>query len=69
MARGSAVESAACLDVLVVRKLLTTAEAQEGKDILLVIVSLVSGLITRFSPQVDRVSESCSVYDGGLENE
>ena len=51
IARGSTVECAACLDVLVARKKLTPARAEEGKTILLAAVSLISGLITRFSPR------------------
>ena len=49
IARGSALESAACLDVLVARQKLTAAEIVEGKTILLGVVSLVAGLIARFS--------------------
>ena len=50
IARGSAVECAACLDVLVARKRLASAVGDEGKAILLGAVSLVSGLIARFAP-------------------
>src|SRR5471032_1855115 len=50
IARGSAVECAACLDVLVVRQKLDAATADQGKEILLAVVSLVSGLIGRFAP-------------------
>ena len=50
IARGSAVESAACLDVLEARKKLPAFEVEEGKAILLAVVSLVSGLIARFRP-------------------
>src|SRR5271170_3339868 len=52
IARGSALECAACLDVLVARKRLEPAKAQEGKAILLGVVSLVAGLIARFSDEV-----------------
>lgn len=48
-ARGSTVECAACLDVLAVKRRIAPAEANEGKTILVGMVSLVSGLITRFS--------------------
>src|SRR5689334_4259707 len=51
IARGSAVECAACLDVLVVRQKLDAATVDQGKEILLAVVSLVSGLIARFSPE------------------
>ncbi len=52
IARGSAVECAACLDVLVVKKKLGVDEAAVGKEILLGVVSLVAGLISRFSGEV-----------------
>jgi four helix bundle protein len=48
-ARGSAVECAACLDVLVVRQKLSVDRAMEGKAILLEVVSMAAGLIARFS--------------------
>ena len=53
IARGSALECAACLDVLVAKKKL--AEAGPGKAILVRIVSLLVGLIRSTSP--DRVHE------------
>jgi four helix bundle protein len=49
IARGSTVECAACLDVLVARKKLPAEQAEEGKEILMAAVSLISGLIARFS--------------------
>jgi four helix bundle protein len=47
IARGSALECAACLDVLVVRKKLAETTAVDGKKILLGVVSLLrfSGLV------------------------
>lgn len=45
IARGSALECAACLDVLVARKTLTSEKAVEGKEILSPIVSMLVGLI------------------------
>ena len=52
MARGSALESAACLDVLVARRMLAAEEIFEGKAILHGVVSLVAGLIARFGGNV-----------------
>ena len=52
IARGSALESAACLDVLVARQKLQAADILEGKTILLSVVSLVAGLIARFGGNV-----------------
>ena len=45
IARGSALESSACLDVLVAKKRLEPAAAAEGKAILLEVVSMLVGLI------------------------
>jgi four helix bundle protein len=64
ISRGSVVECAACLDVLVARKALSAEEAVEGKVLLLAAVSLISGLIARFSGQV---GEDASAYGSGLE--
>jgi four helix bundle protein len=49
IARGSAVECAACLDVLAVKGKISREEAAAGKSILIDIVSMVAGLIARFS--------------------
>lgn len=49
IARGSAVECAACLDVLRVKGRLVDTEISEGKAILLEVVSMTAGLIARFS--------------------
>lgn len=54
IARGSTVECAACLDVLVARKKLSPTEAETGKEILIEIVSMIAGLIARFSPQGEK---------------
>lgn len=45
IAHGSAVESSACLDVLVVKKLRSEEQVKEGKELLVEIVSLVYGLL------------------------
>ncbi len=67
IARGSALECAACLDVLVARKKLATDEIAAGKAILLGVVSLVAGLIARFSGEM---REDAAEYGSGLvENE
>ena len=51
IARGSVVECAACLDVLAVKNQIGRDEAVAGKAILLGIVSMVAGLIARFTSQ------------------
>jgi four helix bundle protein len=44
-ARGSALESAACLDVLVAKQFVSASEVEAGKGILVKIVSMLVGLI------------------------
>ena len=61
IARGSGVESAACLDVLVARKKLSSEIANEGKAMLLPIVSMTAGLIAHFEQR--RVEEKQAAYD------
>ncbi|MBL9218030.1 MAG: four helix bundle protein [Opitutaceae bacterium] len=63
IARGSAVECTACLDVLVARNTLSAAEAAQGKIILLGAVSLIAGLIARFSSEI---REDGAAYGSGL---
>ena len=58
IARGSALECAACLDVLVAKKRLTDTE--QGKEILIGIVSMLVGLIRSTSP--DRLHEDRAEY-------
>ena len=52
IARGSALECAACLDVLVTRHKQDAATAVVGKEILLGVVALLAGLIAHFSGEV-----------------
>lgn len=63
IARGSALECAACLDVLVAKKRL--AQTGEGKEILMRIVSMLVGLIR--STSADRVHECSATYETGRE--
>lgn len=60
IARGSSLEFAGCLDVLVAKKKIKAEEAAEGKEIILPIVSMLVGLIKRTSP--DRVYEKRALY-------
>lgn len=71
IARGSAVESAACLDVLVAKNKVSLVEIAEGKRILLAVVSLVSGLIARFSPEKGeaQLHEDQQAWESRQENE
>jgi four helix bundle protein len=61
MARGSGVECAACLDVLVARKVITIETAELGKTHLIEIVSMIGGLLARFAGE-GRVSEEQASY-------
>lgn len=54
IARGSTVECAACLDVLVARRKLAAEKAEEGKGKLVEVVSMIAGLIARFSPEGEK---------------
>ena len=63
IARGSALECAACLDVLVARRKLNPDDTTEGKRLLLAVVSLVAGLIAHFS---GAVREDQAEYGSGL---
>ncbi len=59
IARGSALECAACLDVLVAKK--KEVQAEQGKEMLARIVSMLVGLIR--STSSDRVHEEGAVYE------
>ncbi len=60
ISRGSGLECAACLDVLVARGKLSVVTAAEGKSILLEVVSMTAGLISRFS---EKLREEPATYD------
>jgi len=60
IARGSALECAACLDVLVAKGKCTADRIQDGKALLHEIVSLLFGLIKSLSP--DRLREDSPPY-------
>jgi len=66
-ARGSALECAACLDVLVAKGRATEAEVEPGKQLLRRIVSLLVGLIGSNSP--DRFREDEVPYRVGTEQD
>jgi len=59
-ARGSALECAACLDVLVAKGKCPVEQIQAGKQILLEVVALLIGLIRSISP--DRLGEEPVAY-------
>ena len=59
-AHGSAVECAACLDVLFIKQILTEPELDHGKTLLGEVVGLLIGLIKSKSP--DRFQEETLEY-------
>jgi four helix bundle protein len=63
IARGSGLESAGCLDLIFIKKLLSAAELEEGKFLLKDIISLLVGLIRSNSP--DRMHEETTEYRAG----
>ncbi len=62
-ARGSALESAACLDVLVAKQFVSASEVEAGKGMLVKIVSMLFGLIRANSDT--RVFEEPTSYCAG----
>jgi len=60
ISKGSALESAACLDVLFSKQVIAQEKADEGKEILRPIVSMLIGLIKNNHP--DRVYEESPEY-------
>jgi four helix bundle protein len=64
-ARGSATECAACLDALVAKKSATAERIQDGKGLLLRIVSMLSRLVDRFDSTGDRMCEDTVEYRTG----
>ncbi len=69
IARGSALECAACLDVLVVRKLASDDQVKEGKERLVHIVRMLMGLLRRFSSHSAMVREGDEDYEQEQEQE
>ena len=62
VARGSALECAACLDVLLVRKLAREEEVATAKERLARIVQMLVGLLRRFSERADILREEEPAY-------
>ncbi|MEI8342349.1 MAG: four helix bundle protein [Verrucomicrobiota bacterium] len=55
IAAGSALECAACLDVMVIRNLVTTDSINQQKERLVTIVQMLMGLLRRFSPSAESI--------------
>jgi four helix bundle protein len=62
VARGSALECAACLDVLFMRKLATEEQVVTAKERLAKIVQMLVGLLRRFSERADVLREEEPAY-------
>ena len=67
IARGSTLECAACLDVLVARKFATVEQIVTQKEQLVKIVQMLVGLLRRFSEHADLLREEATAY--GVEHE
>ncbi|HEX8490897.1 MAG TPA: four helix bundle protein [Chthoniobacterales bacterium] len=68
IARGSALECAACLDVLVARKLVAPGQIESAKENLARIVQMLMGMLRRFSERGDFLREE-EVGEYGIEHE
>src|SRR5947199_3250049 len=62
IARGSAVECAACLDVLVARKFANVEQIGTPKDQLVKIVQMLVGLLRRFSEHAGLLRDEPGTY-------
>ena len=63
IARGSGLESAGCLDLIFIKKLISETELEQGKSILKDVISLLVGLIRSNSP--DQMHEDAVEYRVG----
>src|SRR2546421_419280 len=62
IARGSALECAAALDVLVARKLAAVEQVESAKDNLVRIVQMLVGMLRRFSERGEFLREDAEQY-------
>ena len=62
IARGSALECAACLDVLEVRKFVAGGRILSGKERLIRIVNMLMGMLKRFSERATFLREDEGLY-------
>jgi four helix bundle protein len=67
MARGSALECAACLDVLVARKFAMAEDVTAAKEKLVRLVQMLVGMLRRFSERADVLREEEGTF--GIEHE
>jgi four helix bundle protein len=69
VARGSALECAACLDVLRVRKLVTEQQVEKQKEKLARIVQMLIGLLKKFSERACILREDEPGYWSGRDRD
>ena len=69
IARGSALECAACLDVLVVRKFIATERIVPGKEQLVRVVNMLMGMLKRFSERAEFLREDEGTYPNEYDHE
>jgi four helix bundle protein len=69
IARGSALECAACLDVLAMRKLVAPQRILPAKERLVRIVNMLMGMLKRFSARADFLREDEGIYAVEQEHE
>jgi four helix bundle protein len=62
IARGSALECAACLDVLAIRKLVAAERILPAKERLVRIVNMLMGMLKRFSGRAEFLREDEGLY-------
>jgi len=62
IARGSALECAACLDVLVARRLVAAERIDPSKEQLVRIVKMLMGMLKRFSGRAEFLREDEGTY-------
>jgi four helix bundle protein len=62
IARGSALECAACLDVLAIRKLVAAERILPAKERLVRIVKMLMGMLKRFSGRAEFLREDEGLY-------
>lgn len=69
MARGSASECAACLDVMVIRKLVPNESVDARKEQLSRIVQMLMGMLRKFSGRADFLREDEGNYSDRIDHE
>ena len=69
IARGSALECAACLDVLTVRRLVAAERILPAKERLVRIVNMLMGMLRRFSGRAEFLREDERTYPNEYDHE